>query len=183
MVKKIDKNILNAKRAKGKIITIVSAVLFAVLIVCTIVCGTMMPKREALVAADGGNVSSIAATEDNHWYYATSNSTIVYMQKDNTVVEEYSLKEAVEEKYKGEISAGNILSLSVGRDSGYIWVYTTNRYLFQLRNEAGLALINYTYIEGDFSGLTEDETYLYIISKPSYYVISKYDVTDISKPV
>ncbi len=171
------------KKNKSKLAAIISAVLLALLIAATVVLGILMPSGERIAAADGSNVTSIAAGIDNDWYYATSNSSVYHMDKEgNPIGEPFSLKDEAKARFGEDFDVGNIQSFTVGKESGYVWIYTNVHYLFKLENtKDGLQLCDdYALINGDFKGLTEDESHVYVVTGIPYIVISKYDVEDIS---
>ena len=183
MVKQLELNDYLKRRKGSRLVFFVSLCLSVLLLIGTVVCAILMPKNKVYATADGSSVTAITVDTNGEWYFSTTSSKISCLDANNNLLEEFDFKAAVSEKYGENFKAGSILNVNASVKSAYIWVTTTEQKLFRLTRNGSLKIDGYANLEGTFCALTEDEDYIYVITQPSYYLITKYSVDDLQEEI
>ena len=172
------------KRERSRVVFFVFLCLSVVLLIGTIVCAMLMPENKIYAMSDGSSATAITVDTNGEWYFSTTSSKISCLDANNNLLEEFDFKTAVSEKYGQDFKAGRILNVNASVKSEYIWVTTTEQKLFRLTRDDSLKIDGYVNLKGAFCALTEDdEGYIYVISQPSYYLITKYSIDDMQTAV
>ena len=144
----------------------------------------LMPQNKIYATSDGSSITAITVDTNGEWYFSTTSSKISCLDADNHLLEEFDFKAAVSKKYGEDFKVGNILNVNASVKSDYIWVTTTEQKLFRLTRNGNLEIDGYANLTGAFRALTEDdEGYIYVITQPSYYLITKYSAEDMQTVV
>ena len=184
MVKQLELNDYLKKKKRSRVVFFVSLCLSVLLLIGTVICAALMPKNKIYATSDGSSVTALTVDTNGEWYFSTTSSKISCLDADNNLLEEFDFKAAASKKYGEDFKAGSILNVSASIKSDYIWVTTTEQKLFRLTRDGSLEIDGYANLTGAFRTLTEDdEGYIYVITQPSYYLITKYSVDDMQTAV
>ncbi|MBR2337677.1 MAG: sugar ABC transporter permease [Clostridia bacterium] len=179
MVKQLELNDYLKKRKRSRVVFFVSLCLSILTLIGTVVCAVLMPKNKVYATSDGSTVTAITVDTDGEWYFSTTSSKINCLDANNNILEEFDFKANVSKKYGQDFKAGSILNVNASIKSDYIWVTTTEQKLFRLTRNGKMEIDGYANLTGAFCALTEDDDgYVYVITKPSYYLITKYSADD-----
>ena len=184
MVKQLELNDYLKKRKRSRVVFFVSLCLSVLLLIGTVVCAILMPKNKVYATTDGSSVTAITVDTNGEWYFSTTSSKISCLDANNNLLEEFDFKAAVSKKYGEDFKAGGILNVNASVKSDYIWVTTTEQKLFRLTRDGSLEIDGYANLAGAFCALTEDdEGNIYVITQPSYYLITKYSADDMQTAI
>jgi len=184
MVKQLELDDYLKKQKRSRVVFFVSLCLSVLLLIGTVVCAVLMPENKIYATSDGSSVTALTVDTNGEWYFSTTSSKISCLDAENNLLEEFDFKAAVSEKYGEDFKAGSILNVNASVKSDYIWVTTTEQKLFRLTRDGSLEINGYANLTGAFRALTEDdEGYIYVITQPSYYLITKYSADDMQTAV
>ena len=184
MVKQLELNDYLKKRKRSRVVFFISLCLSVLLFIGTVVCAILMPNNKVYATSDGSSVTAITVDTSGEWYFSTTSSKISCLDADNNLLEEIDFKDVVSKKYGQDFKAGNILNVNASVKSDYIWVTTTEQKLFCLTRGGSLQVEGYANLTGEFCALTEDDDgYIYVITQPSYYLITKYSADDMQTAI
>ena len=186
MIETAQKNeAINKSQKRAKFVFFVGLVLTIGLIVSTIVLSTFMPKNRIYDTGDGSSVSSLSLDTDGKCYFSTTSSVITCVGENNSILETFDFKKELQEdsRFGVDYKVGSILSLSVSPKSDYIWLSTTDKKLFKLERKDKIEIVDCVELDSDFLSIVEDDEgeYVYVITKPSYMVITKYKISNLEK--
>ena len=125
-----EKDLLQKPKYIAKIISIISSVVLVLAIVSSIILGLNLPRTKRILSEDSGRITSIAEIGADDWYYSTSVGNIYHMDEKDNVLQTFPLKEKAKEL--GIEDCGEIRSFFSDKNSRYIYISTSNAYLFQL---------------------------------------------------
>ncbi len=177
-----EKNLLRNPKNTAKVISIIASVILVLAIVSSIILGLNLPRTKRILSEDSGRITSIAEIGTDDWYYTSSIGNVYHMDKGDNVVEMFPLAEKAKEL--GVNDCGEVRSIYGNQDMEYIYIFTSNAYLFQLNGkDGGLSIRGYTkFSSATMCGITEKDGELYLINKVNKICeIHKFDTDDISK--
>ena len=184
MVKQLELDDYLKKKKGSRVVFFVALCLSVLLIIATVVCAILMPKNKVYATTDGSSITAITVDTNGEWYFSTTSSKISCLDANNNVLEEFDFKAAVSKKYGEDFKAGGILNVNASVKSDYIWVTTTEQKLFRLTRDGNLEIDGYANLAGSFCALTEDDDgNIYVITQPSYYLVTKYSVDDMQTAI
>ena len=184
MVKQLELNDYFKRQRRSRAVFLVSLCLSVLMLVGTVICAVLMPKNKIYATSDGSSVTALTVDTNGEWYFSTTSSKISCLDANNNLLEEFDFKAAACEKYGEDFKAGSILNVSASPKSDYIWVTTTEQKLFRLTRDGSLKINGYANLAGAFRSLTEDDDgYVYVITQPSYYLITKYSADDMQTEI
>ncbi len=176
-----EKNLLRNPKNTAKIISIIASAVLVLAIVSSIILGLNLPRTERILSEDSGRITSLTERGTDEWYYATSVGNFYRMDKGNDVIDVFPLVEKAKEA--GVEDCGEIRSIYSDPNFKYIYIFTSNAYLFQLDGiEEELSIRSYTKLESSIiSSLHEIDGEIFLINKVNKVCkIHKFGVDNLS---
>lgn len=177
-----EKDLLRKPKYIAKVISIIASIILVLAVVSSIILGLNLPRTKRILSEDSGRITSIAEIGADDWYYSTSVGNIYHMDEKDNVLQTFPLKEKAKEL--GIEDCGEIRSFFSDKNSRYIYISTSNAYLFQLDGiNKELFIRDYITLESSIvSSVEEHNNDLYVINKVNKVCkVEKYDVEHISK--
>ena len=186
MIESTQKNEeIKKSQKRAKVVFFCGIVLTIALIACTIVLASLIPKNRIYDTGDGSSVSSLSLDTDGKSYFSTTSSIITCIGEDNSVLETFDFNKELQkdDRFGAGYKVGSILNLNASPKSDFIWVSTTDKKLFKLERKDKIEIVDYVDLDAEFLSIVEDDEgeYVYVITKPSYMVITKYRISDLEK--